>query len=114
MQSLSNATHTHKHTKSNVLENKATGWRKKKSFKSPKWAWRAEAHQFTFSPNSKRLHYLRFLPRDQSRQSTTITAHLLYLHVSLIMVRVYSLEDQLPTEMAGCVIKSRPLGAPKM
>lgn len=113
MQSLSNATHTQTH-KVKCVGEQSHRVEKKKSFKSPKWAWRAEAHQFTFSPISKRLHYLRFLPRDQSRQSTTITAHLLYLHVSLIMVRVYSLEDQLPTEMAGCVIKSRPLGAPKM
>lgn len=62
----------------------------------------------------KRLHYRRFPPRDQSSEPTTITAHPHYLHVSLIMVHVYSLEDQRPTEMAGCVIKSLTLGAPKM
>lgn len=54
----------------------------------------------------KHLHYRRFLP-------AAITAHLPDLHVSLIMVCVYSLEDQAPTEMAGCVIKSLTLGAPK-
>lgn len=103
--------YTHKLKKmSKDMKNKATRLKKKERKKLETSQTVGES---TCSPNSKRLHYHRFLPRDQSIQPTTITAHLLYLHVSLIMVCVYSLEDQLPTEMAGCVIKSLPLGAPK-
>lgn len=91
--------------------------KKKKSFDNQSWEWKSGPnkqrgpHRSTFSPNSKRLHYRRFLPRDTSVQPT-VAAHLLYLHVSLIRVRVYSLKDQLPAETAGCVIKGLTLGAP--
>lgn len=85
-------------------------YEKKRSFDNHSWEWKSAPnkqrgpHRSTFSPNSKRLHYRRFLPRDTSVQPT-VAAHLLDLHVSLIRVCVYSLKDQLPAETAGCVIK---------
>lgn len=103
----------HTETPTVTTENKASQT-KKINWNLPNDRGELGAHQSTFSPNSKRLHYRHSLPRDRSSQPTAITAHLLHLHVSLIMGRVYSLEDQLPTEMAGCVIKSLTLGAPKM
>lgn len=57
----------------------------------------------------KRLHYRRWRAADACLQPTSATRPL-HLHVSLIRLRVYSLEDQLPAETAGCGIKGPTLG----
>lgn len=106
--------HTHAHTHTYLEQSNQASKKRKKVCNLPNGRGEPLLHQSTFSPNSKRLHYRRFPPGDQSNKPTTIAAHLPDLHVSLIMVPVYSLEDQRPTEMAGCVIKSLTLGAPKM
>lgn len=100
---VANDGHPHVHTK--ILKNYLKLWQSKLKNK----VWSQTASENPISPLS--VHIQNAFIITVSYPQTRPFSPLPHLHVSLIRVCVYSLEDLLPTEMAGCVIKSLTLGA---